>query len=171
MKQEPTVSEETSFRYLKEKDINNPHFQIVCFVCDENHIESFRFGMIDLIKTACSDQHFGKRESYYYNQQQFVKLLELAYILKDSKEDLKLNADHPLYRFSDHPFELYTELKNKPFPALHFRTLSGTEIVTSDYVKKYTINERTARRDLIELVEKGILIRQGDKKSTKYKYL
>lgn len=128
MKQEPTVSEKTSFRYLKEKDINNPHFQIVCFFCDENHIESFRFGMIDLIKTACSDQHFGKRENYYYNQQQFVKLLELAYILKDRKEDLKLNADHPLYRFSDHPFELYTELKNKPFPALHFRTLSGTEL-------------------------------------------
>lgn len=128
MKQEPTVSEKTSFRYLKEKDINNPHFQIVCFFCDENNIESFRFGMIDLIKTACSDQHFGKRESYYYSQQQFVKLLELAYILKDSKEDLKLNADHPLYRFSDHPFELYTELKNKPFPALHFRTLSGTEL-------------------------------------------
>ena len=52
MKQEPTVSEKTSFRYLKEKDRNNPHFPIVCFFCDENHIESFRFGMIDLIKTA-----------------------------------------------------------------------------------------------------------------------
>lgn len=52
---------------------------------------------------------------------------------------------------------------------IYFR--SKREIVTSDYVKKYTINERTARRDLIELVEKGILIRQGDKKSTKYHYL
>lgn len=47
---------------------------------------------------------------------------------------------------------------------------SKREIVTSDYVKKYTINERTARRDLIELVEKGILIKQGDKKTTKYHY-
>lgn len=51
---------------------------------------------------------------------------------------------------------------------IYFR--SKREIVTSDYAKKYTINERTARRDLIELVEKGILIRQGDKKSTKYHY-
>ncbi len=51
---------------------------------------------------------------------------------------------------------------------IYFR--SKREIVTSDYVKKYTINERIARRDLIELVEKGILIRQGDKKSTKYHY-
>jgi Fic family protein len=42
--------------------------------------------------------------------------------------------------------------------------------ITGAYVKKYTINERTARRDVIGLVEKGILIRQGDKKSTKYKY-
>lgn len=47
---------------------------------------------------------------------------------------------------------------------------SKREIVTSAYVKKYAINERTARRDLIELVEKGILIKQGDKKSTKYHY-
>jgi len=42
--------------------------------------------------------------------------------------------------------------------------------ITGAYVKKYTINERTARRDVIGLVEKGILIRQGDKKSTKYHY-
>lgn len=47
---------------------------------------------------------------------------------------------------------------------------SKREIVTSDYVKRYTINERTARRDLIELVEKAILIKQGDKKTTKYIY-
>jgi HEPN domain-containing protein len=129
MKLEPTVSENITFRYLKEKDISNPHYQIVCFFCcDENSIESFRFGMIDLIKTACSDQYYRNRDSYHYNQQQFVKLLELAYVLKDSQEDLKLNPDHPLYRFSDHPFDLYTESRNKPFPALHFRTLSGKEV-------------------------------------------
>ncbi|SEB22313.1 hypothetical protein [Pedobacter hartonius] len=129
MKTEPTVSEKTSFRYLKEKDISNPHYQIVCFFCcEENNIESFRFGMVDLIKTACSDQHFGNKDSYYYNQQQFVKLLELAYVLKNGDEDFKLNPNHPLHRFSDHPFELYTETKDKPFPALHFRTLSGTEL-------------------------------------------
>jgi len=128
MKQEPTVSEKTSFRYLKEKDINNPHFQIVCFFCDENNIESFRFGMIDLIKTACSNGYYGNKDSYYYHQQQFVKLLELAYVLNESKEDFKLSTDHPLYRFSDHPFEIYTESKHKPFPALHFRTLHGTEV-------------------------------------------
>ncbi|SER00554.1 ATP-binding protein [Pedobacter rhizosphaerae] len=47
---------------------------------------------------------------------------------------------------------------------------SKREIVTSEYVKKYTVNERTARRDLIELVKKGILLKQGDKKTTKYNY-
>lgn len=129
MKEEPTISEKTSFRYLKEKDITNPHYQIACFFSrDENSIESFRFGMIDLIKTACSDHYYGNKDSYYYNQQQFVKLLELAYVLKDSQEDFRLNPDHPLYRFSDHPFELYTESRNKPFPALHFRTLCGKEV-------------------------------------------
>jgi ATP-dependent DNA helicase RecG len=52
---------------------------------------------------------------------------------------------------------------------IHFK--SKREIVTSDYVKKYTINERTARRDLMELVEKTILVKQGDKKSSKYLYM
>lgn len=128
MKLEPTVSEKTSFRYLKEKDITNPHYQIACFFCCDENIETFRFGMIDLIKTACSDQYYGNKDSYYYNQQQFVKLLELASVLKNSKEDFKLSPDHPLYRLSDDPLELYTESKKKSFPAFHFRTLCGKEI-------------------------------------------
>ena len=48
---------------------------------------------------------------------------------------------------------------------------SQKEIVTSDYVKKFNVNARTARRDLIELVEKEILIKRGDNKSSKYYYL
>lgn len=44
------------------------------------------------------------------------------------------------------------------------------EIVTSVYRRRYNITDRTARRDLIELTEKAILIREGEKKSTKYVY-
>ena len=33
------------------------------------------------------------------------------------------------------------------------------------------INERTARRDLVELVEKEMLIRHNEKRTTKYLYL
>ncbi len=62
------------------------------------------------------------------------------------------------------------ELNERQLDALiYFK--SKREIVTSDYVKKYTVNERTARRDLIELVEKAILIKHGDKKASKYVYL
>ena len=129
MKIEPIVSDSTAFRYLKEKDISNPHYQIACFFCcDENNIESFRFEMINFIKTACSDQYYGDKSSYYYNQQQCVKLLELAYVLCNSDEDFKLSPDHSLYRRSEHPFALYNEPKDTPFPAFHFRSLSGTEL-------------------------------------------
>lgn len=48
---------------------------------------------------------------------------------------------------------------------------SKKEISTSDYLKKYQVNERTARRDLLELVEKNILTRKGEKKSSRYLYL
>lgn len=48
---------------------------------------------------------------------------------------------------------------------------SKKEITTSDYLKKYQVNERTARRDLMALVEKSILIRKGENKSSRYLYL
>ena len=101
-------------------------------------------------------------------------------IIKECKE---ANIPEPIFNYNSNDItiefrkDIYNaeyldnlKLNERQLDALiYFR--SKREIVTSDYVKKYTINERTARRDLIELVEKGILIRQGDKKSTKYKYL
>lgn len=49
---------------------------------------------------------------------------------------------------------------------LHFK--SKGEILNAEYVKKYGVSERTARYDLVELVEKGLLNKLGDKKSTRY---
>lgn len=129
MKTELLGRKKASFRYLKEKDIDNPHYQVVCFFCcDENHLEALRFGMIDLMKTACSDKYYGNKDSYYYNQQQFVKLMELAYVLYAIQDDLKLSNNHPLYRFAEHPTEVYTKSRNRVFPELHFRSLYGTEV-------------------------------------------
>jgi len=42
------------------------------------------------------------------------------------------------------------------------------EIVTSEYKKRYEVVDRTARRDLVELVEKGLLYRKGEGKGSKY---
>ncbi|WP_316839410.1 HEPN domain-containing protein [Pedobacter gandavensis] len=98
--------------------INNPHYQIASFFyCDENNMESFRFGMIDLVKTACSDRYYGNQKNHHHNHQQFLKLLELAHVLQDSQEDFKLRINHPLYRFCD-----------RPFSALNFPTLSDIEV-------------------------------------------
>lgn len=44
------------------------------------------------------------------------------------------------------------------------------EIVTSAYMKRYNITDRTTRRDLTELTDKGILIREGEKKTSRYLY-
>lgn len=58
-------------------------------------------------------------------------------------------------------------LNNRQLDALLFYKTKG-EIVSSDYQKRFDIAERTARYDLTELVEKDLLIKQGDKKATKY---
>jgi hypothetical protein len=41
-------------------------------------------------------------------------------------------------------------------------------IISSEYQTHFNVAERTARYDLTELVEKGLLVKTGDKKSTKY---
>lgn len=60
-------------------------------------------------------------------------------------------------------------LNERQVDALLYFKVKG-EIVTSEYLKRYNITDRTARRDLIELVEKGLLIREGEKKSSRYVY-
>ena len=47
---------------------------------------------------------------------------------------------------------------------------SKGEIITSAYAEKFDIVDRTARRDIAELVEKKLLIKTGDLKTSKYLY-
>ncbi|WP_236981042.1 ATP-binding protein [Membranihabitans maritimus] len=61
------------------------------------------------------------------------------------------------------------ELNKRQLDALLFFKDKG-EIISSDYMKHYNISERTARYDLAELVEKKLLIRVGEKKSSKYMF-
>ncbi|MDR3127301.1 MAG: putative DNA binding domain-containing protein [Tannerellaceae bacterium] len=42
------------------------------------------------------------------------------------------------------------------------------EITSSEYAEKYRITDRTARTDLTDLVEKALLVKQGDYKSAKF---
>ncbi len=42
------------------------------------------------------------------------------------------------------------------------------EITSSEYAQKYNISDRTARRDLSELIEKGLLKNEGDTNLSKY---
>ena len=60
-------------------------------------------------------------------------------------------------------------LNERQVDALLFFKFKG-EIVTSEYLKRYNITDRTARRDLTELAEKGLLIREGENKSSRYIY-
>ncbi|MCH8569589.1 MAG: putative DNA binding domain-containing protein [Balneolales bacterium] len=59
------------------------------------------------------------------------------------------------------------ELNKRQFDALLFFKSKG-EILSSEYMKKYAVTDRTARYDLSDLVQKSLLIKQGDKKSTRY---
>ena len=42
------------------------------------------------------------------------------------------------------------------------------EITSSEYAERYKISDRTARTDLTELVDKELLKKQGDYKTTKF---
>lgn len=49
---------------------------------------------------------------------------------------------------------------------LYFREKG--EIVTSEYAQRYNITDRTARRDLVEMIESQIIYKSGNNKSAKY---
>jgi len=58
-------------------------------------------------------------------------------------------------------------LNDRQIDALLFFKTKG-EIVTSIYMQQYNVSERTARYDLSELVDKKLLAKQGEHKTTKY---
>lgn len=90
MKQEPTVSEKTSFRYLKEKDIISPHYQIAHFFCsEENSLLRLKSGVIQLLKAAFTNQ---ENADYFYLQQQLVELLELSFVIRESGATTSLES-------------------------------------------------------------------------------
>lgn len=100
--------------------------------------------------------------------------------LKIIKECQQAGIPEPVFRYdsSDISVEFKKDVYNEEYLSnlnLNERQLDAIlffkqerEIVTSIYTKRYNINERTARRDLIELIEKAILMREGEKKYTKY---
>ena len=59
------------------------------------------------------------------------------------------------------------DLNERQIDALLFFKSKG-EIINSEYAKRYKITDRMARYDLTELIEKHLLIKVGDRKSTKY---
>jgi len=61
-------------------------------------------------------------------------------------------------------------LNERQFDALSFFKEKG-EILTSTYMQQYNVSERTARYDLSELVDKELLVKQGEHKTTKYVFI
>jgi len=58
-------------------------------------------------------------------------------------------------------------LNERQIDALIYFKSKG-EITSSEYAEKYNISDRTARTDLIELVDKRLIVKQGEYKTTKF---
>jgi len=69
-------------------------------------------------------------------------------------------------RFSEEQLR-QLELNDRQVDAVLFYRAIG-EITSSEYAKKYNVSERTARRDLSELVENKLLKNEGDTNLSKY---
>lgn len=61
-------------------------------------------------------------------------------------------------------------LNDRQLDALLFFKMQR-EITTSEYIKKYGVSERTARYDLSNLVDRGLVIKEGENKSSRYLWL
>ena len=69
-------------------------------------------------------------------------------------------------RFSKEELQLLG-LNERQIDALLFYK-DKKEITSSEYAERYKISDRTARRDLSELVEKKLLANKGDTNLSKY---
>ncbi len=61
-------------------------------------------------------------------------------------------------------------LNKRQIEALLFWKGDG-EIVSGKYKDRFSVTDRTARRDLVEMVNLGILRKEGDKKTTRYLFV
>ncbi len=109
MKNLKSVIETTSFQYLSDDDITHPHYHIAVFYGCHHNIEVFRLEMLNLLKTACSISFYGDQKRFYSSHQQFIRLIELAFVLRESTENFILNETHPLYRKNKGPFVWHEE--------------------------------------------------------------
>jgi len=102
----------------------------------------------------------------------------------DNMKNLCLEAKIPVPQFSCKGNDFWTifrkdiyskedlsklGLNERQIDALVYFKSKG-EITSSEYAEKYNISDRTARRDLSELVEKKLLKNEGDNKLSRYVY-
>jgi ATP-dependent DNA helicase RecG len=82
-------------------------------------------------------------------------------------EMIELDGGFRITIFKESKIEGNVILNHRQLDAIaYFKPLN--EIIISEYVKHYNIAERTARRDLFDLVKNKLILKVGDKKSTKY---
>lgn len=102
--------------------------------------------------------------------------------IKIIKECKQAGIPEPLFSYDSSDFsiafrkDIFNEkylsalnLNERQLDALLFFKSKG-EILSSEYMKKYAVTDRTARYDLSELVQMNLLIKKGVKKSTKYAF-
>jgi ATP-dependent DNA helicase len=101
-------------------------------------------------------------------------------IRKMNEQCAKAGLPNPLYYYASSGFwvvfhkDIYneTDLREKGLNERQIKAIlffkSKKTITTAEYAQKYSISERTARRDLSELVDKNLLKNEGDTKGTRY---
>lgn len=101
-------------------------------------------------------------------------------IRKMNEQCAKAGLPNPLYYYASSGFwvvfhkDIYneTDLREKRLNERQIKAIlffkSKKTITTAEYAQKYSISERTARRDLSELVDKNLLKNEGDTKGTRY---
>lgn len=129
MQTERALSDYKTYRYFRPSELRIPHEHLASFF-EEEDVESLKSEINDFFKTACDETYeYGNSFRYPATHQNCYKLLELAYTLKNNKENFTLQNDHKLYRSSDAVFtQAFQENSELLFPLVHLRLLSAAEI-------------------------------------------
>lgn len=130
------------YTHLSDNERENPITFIVDFCNYECDFNEFRQQILDLIKSACSNQKYGNSDNYFFNYRQLLKFLEIGHILLSKDETFSLYQSESLRNLDQIAFKKsFNNVRSSCLRLLSTNELSNTNVFFRDFFTHQNIND------------------------------
>ncbi|WP_316840038.1 hypothetical protein [Pedobacter gandavensis] len=130
------------YTHLSDNERENPIAFIVDFCTYECDLNEFRQQILDLIKSACSNQKCGNSDNYFFNYRQLLKFLEISHILLSQDETFSMYQSESLRNLDQIAFKKsFNNIRSSCLRLLSTKELSNTNVFFEDFFNHKNLNE------------------------------